>query len=206
MTKRLIQSLVVIVFLLVMFQIAIFTNTKHINYKTDSPFGGSMNIVPDISMLEVEDNDTIIVAEFMPLPTVEDSELYLQYLKMGYSSDKFYEDLELLAAITLAEAGNQPEEGKRWVIDTVLNRIDSDKWRDDDTIWETIAHPYQYDTYRNGAYTRVTIDEDIRRLVEEELLNRTNYDVIYFKTDGYFTGAPQIDKVGDHYFSGNYEW
>ena len=163
-------------------------------------------MVPNMNALDIAANDAVIVAEHVRMPTIWDSELYFNYVRMGYSDEQFLADLDLLAAITLAEAGNQPEEGKRWVIDTVLNRIDSDKWRDDYTIWETIVHPNQYDTYRNGAYTRVTIDEDIRRLVEEELLNRTNYDVIYFKTDGYFTGAPQIDKVGDHYFSGNYEW
>ena len=201
MTKRLVQSLVVTVFLLVIFQVAVFTNTK-VTYEAESPFGGSMNVITDISKLEIEDNDSVIVATYIPMPTVEDSELYSQYLKMGFSPEKFYEDLELLEAITIAEAGNQSELGKRLVIDTVLNRIDSDRWRDDDTIWEVIAHPYQFETYTNGAYMRVDSDESVAVLIEQELLNRTNYDVIYFKTGGYFSGVPAVLQEGDHWFSG----
>ena len=204
MKKRILNSLAVILFLLVIFKLAD-SNDNTTEYKTDSPFAGVSNVVPDISSLpQVDENEVVAVAE--PEPTIEDSELYLSYIGMGYTSDDFYRDLDLLAAITIAEAGNQPEIGKRWVIDTVLNRIDSDLWRDDLRIVEAITHPGQYETYSNGAYTRVTIDEDTRRLVEEEILNRTNYDVIYFKTDGYFTGAPEIDHIGDHWFSGDYKW
>ena len=124
---------------------------------------------------------------------------------MGFSDEDFYDDLELLAEITLAEAGNQSDHGQLLVIDTVLNRIDSPNWRDDDTIREVITHPGQYETYSNGTYMRQEMNPKIAKMVEHELLNRTNYEVIYFRTEYYFSGLPQIKQEGAHYFSGDLE-
>ena len=213
MDKRLNQSLIIVAFLLVLTFVAKSENYEKINTQGEtttygSPRAGACDIivhcepvVPDTSV-----NEVVVVAEECPpeleVPEIETSWLYKCYLNMGYSREKFYEDLDLLAAITMAEAGNQSELGKRLVIDTVLNRVNSDRWRDDDIIWEAITHPGQYNTYSNGAYKRVAITEDIPRLVEEEILNRTNSQVIYFKTNGYFSWAPALLKEGDHYFCG----
>ena len=40
------------------------------------------------------------------------------------------EDIELIALVTMAEAEGECEEGKRLVIDTILNRIDSEHFPD----------------------------------------------------------------------------
>lgn len=40
------------------------------------------------------------------------------------------EDIELIALVTMAEAEGECEEGKRLVIDTILNRVDSDYFPD----------------------------------------------------------------------------
>ena len=37
-----------------------------------------------------------------------------------------YEDISLIALVTMAEAEGECEEGKRLVIDTILNRVDSE--------------------------------------------------------------------------------
>mgnify|MGYP002853677077 FL=1 len=202
MKKRLVQSLSIIVFLLVIFIVAKSNDNETITYESDTPFSGVMDVVPDISAIPTTELQVVDVVAEPEVPEIETSELYLQYQQMGYSSEEFYEDLALLEAITIAEAGNQSELGKRLVIDCVLNRIDSARWRDDDTIKEVITHPYQFETYTNGAYTRVELDESVGQLVEEEILNRTNYDVIYFRTGCYFSCVPAIMKEGDHYFSG----
>ena len=203
MKKRLVQSLIVAVFAAVIF-LGTESNKIHaIGYETDSPFAGVSNIVPILDTLSiVEDNDIDIVAE-PEIPEIETSELYLSYINMGYSSEDFYDDLELLAEITIAEAGNQSELGKRLVIDVILNRIDSDRWRDDYTISEVVTHPGQFETYINGAYASVELDETVCQLVEEEILNRTNTQVMYFRTDYYFDGLPALFQEGDHYFSGD---
>ena len=205
MKKRLIRSLVIIVFSLIIFQVAKSNNRKEVGEITnDSPFAGVCDVVPDISTLPViEENEVEIVAEEEPL-TIEDSKLYWQYGVMSYTPEQFYSDVELLACIVEAESGNQSELGKRLVIDVVLNRIDSNRWRDDYTIWEVIAHPGQFETYTTGAYMRVSVPDRTYELIQEEMLNRTNYDVMYFKTGGYFDGLPALFQEGDHWFSGEY--
>ena len=40
------------------------------------------------------------------------------------------EEIEMVAQVTMAEAGGEPEEAQRLVIDTILNRIDSDRFPD----------------------------------------------------------------------------
>ena len=203
MNKRLVRSLVVIIFLLVIFQVA--ESSTHVKgFVAKSPFIGAMDVEPNISELQVTENEVEVVAEEEPeVPVIEETELYLSYNRMGYTNEQFYNDIELLAGIVEAEAGNQSELGKRLVIDVVLNRIDSNRWRDDYTIWEVIAHPGQFETYTTGAYMRVSIPDITYEVIEEEILNRTNYDVIYFKTGGYFDGLPALFQEGDHFFSGD---
>ena len=164
MIKRLTQSLVVIMFLLVIFDVTT-SNGVEATEENVSAIAGAIDISwPTEDELTLVDTDTMIVGEPVeeeePELTELDSELYLQYQKMGYTEEEFLDDLELLACITLAEAGNQSEYGKRLVIDTVLNRIDSPCWRDDDTIREAITHPSQYTTYSNQAYTYQEMNED----------------------------------------------
>lgn len=205
MIKRLTQSLVVIMFLLVIFDVTT-SNGVEATDENVSAIAGAIDISwPTEEELTLVDTDTMIVGEPIeeeeePELTELDSELYLQYQKMGYTEEEFLDDLELLACITLAEAGNQSEYGKRLVIDTVLNRIDSPCWRDDDTIRDVITHPNQYTTYSNKAYTYQEMNEDIARLVKEELFNRSRYDVIYFRTDYYFDWCPHVLQEGDHFF------
>ena len=204
MKKRCVQSLVLTLFLLVIFQVA--ESNKHYNYKTNSPRAGAMAFTYEYTpVATAEVNKVPVVAKPEPeVPRIETSWLWTMYTKKyGLSSDEFYRDIELLNRIVGAEAGNQSELGKRLVIDVVLNRIDSIYWRDDDTIWEVITHPGQFETYSNGAYTRVDLDESINELIVSELKDgRTNVDVIYFRTNHYFDGVPALFKEGDHYFSG----
>lgn len=202
MKKRIVHSLVLTMFLLVIFQVA--ESNRHYNYKTNSPRAGVMAFTYEyIPVATAEINEVPVVAE-PEVPRIETSWLWTMYTKKyGLSSEEFYRDIELLNRIVGAEAGNQSELGKRLVIDVVLNRIDSIYWRDDDTIWEVITHPGQFETYSNGAYTRVDLDESINELIVSELKDgRTNVDVIYFRTNHYFDGVPALFKEGDHYFSG----
>lgn len=209
MSKRLVEALVVLIFSLVMYQVAISNETESeevifVSDSTNGPFAGVLADGVKIASLPlVEEAEVEVVAEEEPVSVLKYTELYSLYIKMGYTDDDFDNDLELLAKIVLAEAGNQSELGKRLVIDVILNRIDSDCWRDDDTIREVVTHPGQFQSYSNGMYLGQVPTEEVCTLIIEELMNRTNYDVTYFKTDGYFAGLPQILKEGDHYFSGD---
>ena len=80
------------------------------------------------------------------------------------------EEIELIALVTLAEAEGECEEGKRLVIDTILNRISSSYFPN--TVEEVIYQPYQFSSMWNDRYTRVTVTDDICDLVREEIYHR----------------------------------
>lgn len=109
------------------------------------------------------------------------------------------EEKELIALVTMAEAEGECEEGQRLVIDTILNRVDSEYWPD--TIAEVIYQPNQFTSMWNGRVDRCEVRDDILLLVEEELESRTNSDVVFFRTDYYSEYGEPMFQVGSHYFS-----
>lgn len=113
---------------------------------------------------------------------------------------KDYGDIDLLARVTLAEAGNQSEYGQRLVIDTVLNRVDNSKF--DNSIEEVVTHPKQYECVRNGSIWKQSPNDYILQLIDEEITNRTNSEVYYFRTKHYHNCGHPLLTEGAHYFSG----
>lgn len=109
------------------------------------------------------------------------------------------EDIELIALVTMAEAEGESEKGKRLVIDTILNRIDSDYWPD--TAYDVIYQPSQFSSMWNGRVDRCYVSEDICQLVREEIDNRLNHDVVFFTADKYGKYGQPMFQVGNHYFS-----
>lgn len=109
------------------------------------------------------------------------------------------EDAELIALVTMAEAEGECEEGKRLVIDTILNRVDHDRFPD--TIYEVIYQKNQFTSMWNGRINRCYVRDDILELVYQEVENRYNYDVIFFRTSHYSAYGSPLFKVGNHYFS-----
>lgn len=108
-------------------------------------------------------------------------------------------DVDLLALITMAEAEGESEYGKRLVIDTILNRVDSDLFPD--TVYGVIYQKGQFSPVTNGRLTRCYVREDIRQLVIEELESRTNYEVLYFNGGGFPSYGTPLFQEGSHYFS-----
>lgn len=115
------------------------------------------------------------------------------------TEEDFYDSLEMLAYCTMAEAGNQPEEGKRLVIDTILNRVDSEYFPN--TVEEVINAPGQFEVVARGTLYRDCPTDDIYGLIREEIAERTNDRVIYFTAGHYNPSGEPWQKVGDHYFS-----
>ena len=109
------------------------------------------------------------------------------------------EDVELIALVTKAEAEGECEEGKRLVIDTILNRVDSEHFPD--TVYEVIYQPNQFSSMWNGRVDRCEVRKDICGLVYEELESRTNYDVVFFTAGEYSAYGVPMFQVGNHYFS-----
>jgi N-acetylmuramoyl-L-alanine amidase len=108
-------------------------------------------------------------------------------------------DIRLIAVVTMAEAEGESEEGKRLVIDTILNRVDSEHFPN--TIEGVIYQRGQFSCMWDGRINQCYVQDDICRLVREELEDRMEYECIYFRTKRYSSSGTPMYKVGHHYFS-----
>lgn len=104
------------------------------------------------------------------------------------------DDIYLIGQVATAEAGNQCILGQRYVIDTILNRVDSDKFPD--TVYKVVNAPNQY------TKARPEPSEEMLKIVQEEVDNRINTKVVFFQRAGYFDRTKPVTKIQAHYFSG----
>lgn len=109
------------------------------------------------------------------------------------------DDAVLIAKLVLAEAEGEPEMGKRLVIDTVLNRLESEDFPN--TVYDVIYQPYHYDPAWDGRIDLFSELDNAFKLVVDEIQNRTNSEVLYFRTENYHEFGTPMEKVGNHYFS-----
>lgn len=109
------------------------------------------------------------------------------------------EEIRLIALVTMAEAEGEPELGKRLVIDTILNRVESNRFPN--TVYGVVYQPNQFTSVWNGRSDRCTVRDDIYKLVMEEATSRTNKSVIFFRTDYYHPYGTPMFSIGSHYFS-----
>lgn len=111
---------------------------------------------------------------------------------------KVYDSIDLIALCTEAEAGNQDLEGKRLVVDVILNRVDDPDFPN--TVREVITQRHQFETWSNGSINRVKPSESTIEAVNLELESRLNYEILYFTAGGYGKYGTHWRKVGNHYF------
>lgn len=109
------------------------------------------------------------------------------------------EDIELIALVTMAEAEGECEEGKRLVIDTILNRVNSEYFPD--TVYDVIYQKSQFSSMWNGRVDKCYVQDDICELVREELKQQSNYEVMFFTAGNYGQYGTPMFQVGNHYFS-----
>lgn len=110
------------------------------------------------------------------------------------------DELVLLTLLVKAEALNQDELTKRLIIDTVLNRVDYPTFPN--TIADVILAPVAgYTPGMNGTIFNMEMDDYHLALVIQEMQNRTNYQVLYFRTQHFHTFGVPLFKSGDVYFS-----
>lgn len=131
--------------------------------------------------------DIVLVPEVLPAPITSEMDILSQ------------EEIELIALVTMAEAEAEPVEGQRLVIDTILNRVDSPYFPN--TVYDVVYQPHQFTSMTNGRVDRCYIREDLVALVREELDNRYNSEVVFFRTTRYSDYGTPMFQVGDHYFS-----
>lgn len=112
------------------------------------------------------------------------------------------EEIELIALVTMAEAEGESELGKRLVIDTILNRVDSELRYMPDTVYDVVYQKNAFSSMWGARVEKVEATDEVIELVKEELLSRTNYDVLWFRTKHYPKYGEPITVEGGHYFSG----
>lgn len=105
------------------------------------------------------------------------------------------EEIVLIAKVVHHEAGNQPEIGKRLVCDTILNRVESERFPN--TVKEVLDQPGQYCNPK-----KFPPDDYIYTIIAQEIYKRTNNQVYWYKTKGYHKYGTPILQEGSHFFSG----
>lgn len=109
------------------------------------------------------------------------------------------DEINLISRVTMAEAEDEPWEGKIYVIDTILNRVDSKKFPN--TVNGVIYQTSQFTSMWNGRYNRCSINHDLDNIIKEEYKSRSNSDIIFFTADQYGQYGKPSFRVGNHYFS-----
>lgn len=109
------------------------------------------------------------------------------------------DEIDLIALITMGEAEGETELGKRLVIDTILNRLDSPDFPN--SVYDVIYQPAQFSVVWNNRLDSCFVDSDVVDLVKEELSERTNTDVIFFMAGDYSSYGTPLFKECCHYFS-----
>lgn len=164
--------------------------------------------IPEKKTYIEESRNAIIVERLRPAPKIEVKVISVKNVEEPEEEIQedisLYDNLELLARVTFAEAGNQSELGKRLVIDTILNRVDSkaNDFKNCNTVKDVCYQTGQFTTVSNGAIWKYPLDEDILDLIDQEIANRTNYEVLWFRTGYYHSFGRSLFPEGAHWFSG----
>lgn len=113
----------------------------------------------------------------------------------------YLQDIDMLAGIVEAEAGNQGYMGKRLVASVILNRVDSDIFPN--TVHDVLTQHRQFSTYTDGAYLKWKdrVSEETLQAVHDEIEHRTDPDIFYFTAGRYNESGRNAYKHGSHYFS-----
>ena len=159
---------------------------------------------------EIEDLKTIIKNQSK---TIEEQEQIIAGLQEKdpnpYAGIKLTADEEEVFAWVLAlEAKNEPEIGRRAVVETACNRVLSDEWKGD-TIGAILSATGQYDgykiiqEYRTGTRTSLYAypDESEKQTIHYVLEHGNTalpLDYVYFAT--YKANGKDFIQIGNHYF------
>ena len=137
--------------------------------------------------------------ETTPKPKTVDIQGVVEKKKSEPEISMSKDDMKLIAQMTMAEAEGESEYGQRLVIDTILNRVDSSTFPD--TVYDVLYQPYQFSSIKDGRFARCHVKKELYELVVEEVHNRTNYDVIFFRTGHYSKYGTPLFKEDSHYFN-----
>lgn len=185
------NKLIKIITVLMLCGIVIFSLLYMLAFRSD---GGDLAVSRADVIISDEPVITISQEDVDPI-VVEETEEPIESNKPVMSR----EDVELIALVTMAEAEGECEEGKRLVIDTILNRVDSEYFPN--SVHDVIYQRHQFSSMWDGRVDECVVLDSICSLVYEELEKRTNYDVMFFTARRYSIYGIPMFKVGNHCFS-----
>lgn len=119
------------------------------------------------------------------------------YVEIPNETELTDAEIDLLAALVHAEAGNQDQVGKRLVADVVLNRMYSDDYPD--TVEEVIYQKSQFATV--PLLHKQIVTQSDYDAVYSELKCRLDTEIIFFQTHDFSPYGKDAYPHGDHYFS-----
>lgn len=154
----------------------------------------------------------MILSVISPLPTISKASPVEIKPKKSYNIHVMTErdieeeiklgEMELLAQLVQAEAGNQDLIGKQYVADVVLNRVDDDQFPN--TVEEVIFQERQFSVVRNGMFEQAAwdvTDEDFLAVeLEWNRENRLDNGILYFNAGKHAVNGKNPWKYGDHWF------
>lgn len=134
-----------------------------------------------------EENETPIkteeVSDKIPVYTIDDiSEISL---------DEFYE----ICRVVMNESGGEPYQTQVAVAETIVNRVNSDKFPN--TVMEVLYQPYQYSHADNGEITD-SVREAVTQALEQHIYDT---DMVYFRDWYYHEFAEDYFYIENMYFS-----
>lgn len=129
-----------------------------------------------------------------PIKTEEVSDKIPVYTIDGISEislDEFYE----ICRVVMNESGGEPYQTQVAVAETIINRVNSDKFPN--TVIEVLYQPYQYSHYQNGEITD-SVREAVTQALEQHIYDT---DMMYFREDYYHEFAEDYFYINNMYFS-----
>ena len=166
---------------------------------TDEPV--VVELVPELEVVYEYVEEPVIFEEPMTEAPVSEIIVETEYIETElpvYSYSATDDEIMLIARVAECEAG-YVEEGRRYVIDTILNRVDSPDFPD--SISGVIYQSGQFSVVNSGAIWNVSISDDRLELVKAELTSRSNYEVGYFRAGYYGPYGTPLFECGGNYFS-----
>ena len=166
---------------------------------TDEPV--VVDLVPELEVVYEYVEEPVIFEEPTTEAPVSEIIVETEYIETElpvYSYSATDDEIMLIARVAECEAG-YVEEGRRYVIDTILNRVDSPDFPD--SISGVIYQSGQFSVVNSGAIWNVSISDDRLELVKAELTSRSNYEVGYFRAGYYGPYGTPLFECGSNFFS-----
>lgn len=153
------------------------------------------------SLIEMDNQEPVIITEVKEIEKIERVEIPTEkvvtvevqkILPRAIETELTDNDKELIARVVMSEAAYEDMIGKRLVVDTILNRVDSPAFPD--SVYGVVYQDNQF--YKAYTYSTECMDA-----VELECYERLDYDVLWFAADGYLPYGTKAYQHGGHYFS-----